>query len=501
MALTQPFFNTINAFDATASNTIYLNVLGGDAITSISFSVYENNSGSVVYQGVKSVGGDVASSTIRSFALTIPANALQNNFNYKITATTSNVSDTSQASEYQIFACYVTPSFSIRYYNGSNMVNLSNAYTIPSSSLTTYVGFLANDGSSPALLRKGTYNFYGITQQNASVLITSYEINGANVTIGAPTQTTDYSQAVVGFAPTEDSGGSPLTTSEYKSYTIELEGETTDGMAFSTSISGIGCYYATSSAGDVLSLENNGQKGYITVTVDYSGSLALITSYALQYKLADDANWVTVLGSEDGSVAYTFSPNFYIDFYYCGNNQLYNFRLQLFQSDGTVISSYTADIFSQFCKSYICDGNTAYDITKEWSVGSYATSNQNAVYAPFNSVYPIVVKNTQQKYRSGSCSAVLLANTSMQSAHIDRMAQVQLKNEFENWLSNGNAKILKTLNGDLRVVSVADAISSEYYKELANGIAQSNFSWTEVGNIKTDLPALGLTNNININII
>ena len=498
MALTQPFFNSISAFDATNSRNLYLNVLGGDAITRINYNIYENISGNLVYSGFRTVTGDTTSQSIRSFPITLQANVLQNNYEYKITATTQNSSSTSSASEYQVFACYVAPSFAIMRYDGSNMQNITSSYVVPSTALTTYIGFLKNDASSPAVLRSATYNLLGVNSLGNSALIMSGTAKGSEVTIGAPTTTTDFNVSLSSFAPTQDSLGNDLADAPFESYTIEISGETVDGMNFQTQVTGLECYYSTSSADNALTLTNKCSNGAINIDVNYTDDISDVVSYALQYKEIGDADWVTLIGSADGTTPYVFTPQFNFDFFYCGNCRLYEFRLMLFNSDDSVITA-TAQIYSNFHKSFVCDANNSYNITSEWGVGSYSTSNENAVYGPFNSRYPYVVKNARQLYRSGAYTCVLLAPTSMTSSELDRYAQLNLKQGFENWLANGGAKIIKTLNGDLYVCSITQAISSDYYKELANGLASSNFSWTEVGDIKTDLPRLGLTNNFVIN--
>ena len=49
MALTQPFINSIPAFDATQSNNLTLSVLGGNIITSYQFWIYLQSDSSLVY--------------------------------------------------------------------------------------------------------------------------------------------------------------------------------------------------------------------------------------------------------------------------------------------------------------------------------------------------------------------------------------------------------------------------------------------------------------------
>ena len=175
----------------------------------------------------------------------------------------------------------------------------------------------------------------------------------------------------------------------------------------------------------------------------------------------------------------------------------YLYQIVPVDSQGNVGTALQQDVLSIFNNAYIVDATHIYPLTNEYEIGSPQTNQQSAVYMPYGSKYPFVAFNAETKYDSGSITAVLLAPTSnsASSSSIDRPAQVKLVKEFNDWLTNGRAKIWKDFNGNFKVITVTDAVTNDYYKELGNGIASTTFNYTEVGDFSQKyLDRLGLTN-------
>ena len=174
----------------------------------------------------------------------------------------------------------------------------------------------------------------------------------------------------------------------------------------------------------------------------------------------------------------------------------YLYQIVPVDSQGNVGTALQQDVLSIFNNAYIVDATHIYPLTNEYEIGSAQTNQQSAIYMPYGSKYPFVAFNAETKYDSGSITAVLLAPTSNSalSSFIDRPAQVKLVEEFNDWLTNGRAKIWKDFNGNFKVITVTDAVTNGYYKELGNGIASTTFNYTEVGDFTQEyLDRLGLT--------
>ena len=181
---------------------------------------------------------------------------------------------------------------------------------------------------------------------------------------------------------------------------------------------------------------------------------------------------------------------------YNKNNTLYEYRILPIAIDGTNGASISKQVLSQFCGAYICDANNIYNITDEYTLDSISTVQKSVVYEPYGRKYPIVAYNATTQYRQGQTSAILLAPTSKSTinSYIDKFAQVNLVSEFNSWLSNRRAKIIKDFNGNFRIVTIHSNISNDYYKVLGNAIASTTFNWVEMGEFTQEyLDQLGMT--------
>lgn len=220
----------------------------------------------------------------------------------------------------------------------------------------------------------------------------------------------------------------------------------------------------------------------------------------IQRQKAGTNEWITLQSlykTNNGSVPAEFTMNDT----YGENNTLYTYQIVPVDAQGNQGIALQKDVLSVFNDAYIADANHIYKITYEYSLGRVQKNQTNVVYTPYGAKYPTVVYNSVNRYDSGSITAVLLAPTSQSEtkSYLDRNAQVKLVEEFNTWLSNGKAKILKDFNGNLKVITVINPISNSYYKELGNGLASTSFNFVEVGDFSQKyLDKLGMTNKFNI---
>jgi len=212
--------------------------------------------------------------------------------------------------------------------------------------------------------------------------------------------------------------------------------------------------------------------------------------------------WITLQSIYRNSQTQVLNASFTMFDSYAQNNKQYIYRIVPVDVNGNTGFAIQQEILSLFYDAYIADANNIYNITAEYTIGDSQQIQKNAVYEPYGSKYPIVSYNADINYRSGSTTAILIAPTSNSrvSSYIDRQAQVNLVKNFNAWLTNGRAKILKDFNGEITVVAIQNSVSNGYYKELGNGLASTSFDWVEVGEIDQDyLDKLGMTQKFNLN--
>lgn len=229
--------------------------------------------------------------------------------------------------------------------------------------------------------------------------------------------------------------------------------------------------------------------------------IANVDHLDIQRKEQGSDEWITLQQIFKDYKMQELKTNFTMTDTYGKNNTLYTYRILPIDENG---NSGTAiqqqDILSIFSHSYIADAEHIYVVTNEYTLNKQ--KNQiSTIYTPYGSKYPFVAYNAETQYDSGSLTAVLLAPTSQynKSAYLDREAQVALCEEFNNWLTNGRAKILKDINGNFKIITITGSIQNEYYKELGNGLASTTFQFDEVGEFTQKyLDSLGLKNKFPI---
>lgn len=231
------------------------------------------------------------------------------------------------------------------------------------------------------------------------------------------------------------------------------------------------------------------------------GSISDFIGYVdrLEIQRQEDGSneWITLQTIYKNKQTGEINASFRMEDTYAKNNTMYKYQIVPVDEQGNVGTALQQDVLSIFNNAYICDATHIYPLTNEYEIGNAQTNQQSAIYMPYGSKYPFVAFNAQTKYDSGSINAILLAPTSQQttSSRIDRNAQVKLVKEFNDWLTNGRAKIWKDFNGNFKVITITDAVSNNYYKELGNGIASTTFNYTEVGDFTQEyLEKLGLVN-------
>lgn len=230
---------------------------------------------------------------------------------------------------------------------------------------------------------------------------------------------------------------------------------------------------------------------------DFIGNISRLD---IQRKEINSNEWITIQSLYKDNNGH-INTEFTLYDTYEKNNTIYTYQIVPIDSQGNQGTALQRDVLSIFNDAYIADANNIYKITYEYSLGSMQKNQNNAVYTPYGAQYPTVVYNSVNRYDSGSITAVLLAPTSQNqiNSYLDRSEQVKLVNEFNLWLTNGKAKILKDFNGNLKVITVINPVSNSYYKELGNGLASTSFNFVEVGDFSQKyLDKLGMTNKFNI---
>ena len=150
--------------------------------------------------------------------------------------------------------------------------------------------------------------------------------------------------------------------------------------------------------------------------------------------------------------------------------------------DGDVEGDYVINgIDTKFNCVTIADSTNAFSLRANISYGGDTKNAPMGTYTPLKGKYPIIQKNSELEYWSGSISAMMLGYEFQTSKKIDRNSIVQQTNDFCEFLNNMEAKIIKDWNGKIHLVRFVGSPTVSYANAYGNGIAQVTANWVEQG--------------------
>ena len=175
-------------------------------------------------------------------------------------------------------------------------------------------------------------------------------------------------------------------------------------------------------------------------------------------------------------------------------NQEYEYALVAVMSNGTEGNYNTEKITSEFDGAFVLDSEQSFRLIYDLSYGATTRNTASQTYQPKGSKYPIIIKNGNMNYDSGSVNATILTSQTELNGDINAYDEVKNRKELMNFLTNGKAKVLKDSNGNLWLISIEDKPSMDYFNELNQSIAKCSFEWVEIGDStdENDLINLGL---------
>lgn len=179
---------------------------------------------------------------------------------------------------------------------------------------------------------------------------------------------------------------------------------------------------------------------------------------------------------------------------FCASRETYEYFIVPILSDGAEGSYITNTIDTSFDGIFISDINSIFKLDKEVSYNGRESIQLTGKLQPIGRRYPIIIKNSIVNYEQGSITGLLLGQTFDETRTIDRKEVVEQINNFNTFLKDGNAKIIKDWNGNIWLIAITDSIPLSYVNSYGMGIATTTFNWSEQGqyDIQSDMYENGL---------
>lgn len=229
--------------------------------------------------------------------------------------------------------------------------------------------------------------------------------------------------------------------------------------------------------------------GYDTILdCDFNGNIAggnvsytleQLSSIQIKRRLYDPSNlnW-TVLGDievvNERSIEFTMTDNLMPN----GYTIEYAIVPIINGAEGLYI---TDKVESKFNGVYICDLDTMFKLYANVEYGDITNNQSIGVVETIGSQYPTIIRNNKIDYKKGSVKGKLLGANFETTRKINRNDVVTQINNYEKFLKNGKAKIIKDWNGNVWLITVVGAPTTTYDSNYGMGIASTNFEWVEQG--------------------
>ncbi len=138
-------------------------------------------------------------------------------------------------------------------------------------------------------------------------------------------------------------------------------------------------------------------------------------------------------------------------------------------------------VLSKFNGVFIGDAETTYKMLCNVGYGAKTSNQRIGVFEPLGKQFPVYVANGTMNYESGSVTATLLDDEYEKTRSINREQIVKKANNFNSFLTNRRAKILKDWNGNIWLCVIVGSPQTSYRNGSGMGVPQINFDWTEIG--------------------
>lgn len=203
-----------------------------------------------------------------------------------------------------------------------------------------------------------------------------------------------------------------------------------------------------------------------------------LTSLRVKRRKHGTFNWITLKEYKISEVADLIISldDYYIPSYYYVDYALVPLL------EGNIEGDYIINsITTKFNCVTIADQDKVFSLKAQISYGGDTANSPIGTYSPLNGLYPILQKNSELEYMSGSITALVTGYNFENTHKIDRLDVVQQTEDLYKFFNNMTAKILKDWNGKIYLVRFTGSPTVSYNSSYGNGVVTITANWVEQG--------------------
>ncbi len=181
----------------------------------------------------------------------------------------------------------------------------------------------------------------------------------------------------------------------------------------------------------------------------------------------------------------------FADYFARGRNTEYEYCVTYVLDDGTELPYIMASTTSRFDGAVISDSAISYHVLLDPKITNTTRNRESKVVTTLNGKYPYIFWGSESNYDSSNFSGTIIKNDGCDSWDFD--GSYRYREDMINWLTNGDAKILKMSDGREWMMAVdgnVDVDNSEHLDKVS-----ISFNFTQIGDFDSsdDLSNNGLT--------
>ena len=182
----------------------------------------------------------------------------------------------------------------------------------------------------------------------------------------------------------------------------------------------------------------------------------------------------------------------YNDNFARGNDTEFEYALIPILKNGTELPYIKTKVRSDFTGAVIADGLKSYHVLLDSAVTKTVRNHQMSVITTLNGKFPYVFCGSESNYTTGTFEGTIIKYNGSDS--FDVKHSHWYREEFKNWLTNGEPKFLKTEDGRAWMVVVTGSIDDDRQEHIDK--AKFSFEFNEIGDINDsdDMANNNLTN-------
>lgn len=199
-------------------------------------------------------------------------------------------------------------------------------------------------------------------------------------------------------------------------------------------------------------------------------------------KIGANEDWITLFIQPINT---EYDLSFYYRDYYVPSGYQFEYAMIPCVNDDEQ-SYFTTIVETYFDGLFVSDKDKTMKLYSNYLIGQSMDNILVGMLQPYNQTYPIVIKNPNVQYRTVSLQGDVLgmndnACSRFELTKENRPIIVDQKREWDKFLCNGKAKIIKDWNGNIILAKITTAPTYMYDQTSGNSKPTMSFTATEVG--------------------